>query len=782
MTRPRIIERDLENPNPVSASLDDAQNFKFEREDWTLFRTLDGLTQKAGVSRDELPRLVMKELADNGLDAGANVEVGRLANGGYFVDDDGPGIDGTPEQIARMFSIRRPLVSSKLLRLPTRGAVGNGLRVVAGAVLASGGTLTVITRNRRIGLRPERDGSTTVISVKKVNRPVGTRIEISFGSLKCAADTLDWASEGCNLVETGSPYAGKTSAWWYDAAQFHELLDASGNRPVRDLVSQLDGCSGPKAGEIVAAAGLNRAICKDITRTQAARLLAAVRNDARNVNPKRLGAIGPDAFEGAYCGEHGVGEKAPIANIPFVVEAWAEALEGDDYTTELQVLVNRTPVTGDIEAARDNKDIDFFGCGLAHTIAETTKNAQFDIHLSIISPFVPITSDGKAPDLKPFLSKIKTAVGKVVRKAHRPNSRDMSQKAVILDNLDDVIADVSGDDEYPFNERQLFYQLRPIVKEETGQELTISNFKSVITDYEAEHGEIPGMYREPRGSITHPHRNETITLGTLMVEEYQRPVWNFNKLVYIEKEGANEALKDNGWLERHDCAVMSSKGYSTRAARDLIDMLAEHDEPITVFAVTDADAYGSMIYQTLQEATKARDARKIKIVHLGLHPWEAVGMDLEVETVERGKRYKPVADYVKAADESGDHGTAPDGDTWEEWLQTHRIELNAMTTPDFIRWLDRKMAAHGVGKLIPPGEVIVEELEERIEKKVRETLTERILQEADLDGRVKTAIKKIGKPTAAALAKGIKASFKQKADREWRDHIEVEAKKRTLKI
>ncbi len=54
------------------------------------------------------------------------------------------------------------------------------------------------------------------------------------------------------------------------------------------------------------------------------------------------------------------------------------------------------------------------------------------------------------------------------------------------------------------------------------------------------------MYREPRGSITHPHRNETITLGTLMVEEYKRPAWNFNKMVYIEKEGANEALKDEG--------------------------------------------------------------------------------------------------------------------------------------------------------------------------------------------------------------------------------------------
>ena len=45
------------------------------------------------------------------------------------------------------------------------------------------------------------------------------------------------------------------------------------------------------------------------------------------------------------------------------------------------------------------------------------------------------------------------------------------------------------------------------------------------------------MYREPRGSIYHPHRDETITLGTLMVEDYERPAWTFNKLVYIEKEG-----------------------------------------------------------------------------------------------------------------------------------------------------------------------------------------------------------------------------------------------------
>jgi hypothetical protein len=123
----------------------------------------------------------------------------------------------------------------------------------------------------------------------------------------------------------------------------------------------------------------------------------------------------------------------------------------------------------------------------------------------------------------------------------------------------------------------VIYGLRQLVMDELGEELKIGNFSTIITDYEAEHGPIPGMYREPRGSITHPHRDETLTLGDLMVKDYERPEWTFNKLVYIEKEGANEALKAVGWLERHDCAVMSSKGFSTRAARDLIDKLAEHD-------------------------------------------------------------------------------------------------------------------------------------------------------------------------------------------------------------
>jgi hypothetical protein len=746
---------DFQKLPPALASSPPSQNLKFEREDWSLFRTVEGLQQKAGVAKHKLFRLVLKELTDNGLDEGAEVRVGLLPNGGYFVEDHGRGIDGTPKEVAQLFSIARLMISTKLLRLPTRGALGNGLRVVAGAVLASQGSLVVITRNRRIALRPERDGTTTVVSAKPVKFPVGTRVEIHLGrAIPNDGDVLFWAKVAIQMADKGKTYSGRTSPWWYDAPQFHELLYARGKTPVRDLIAHLDGCTGARAGEIIAAARLGRAVCSDITPQRAAKLLEIARENAKPVTSERLGAVGPIFDDCAYACTFGIasfGSAAPLAEIPFVVEAWARKTETGK--TRLIACVNRTPVTGDIYAARDKRDIDAFGCGLAHTVAQAPKDAEFIIRLNITSPYMPITSDGKAPDLKPFLDQIRDAVQKVVRKAHRPNAKDrLTQKDVVLDNLDTVIAEVSGDGEFRFNMRQLFYALRPIVMNETGEELKIANFTNIVTDYESEHGEIPGMYREPRGSIYHPHRHETITLGTLMVEKYKRPEWN------------SEALKAVGWAERHDCMLMSSKGFSTRAARDLVDKLAEHDEPVTIFCVHDADASGGMIYQTFQEATKARGARKIRIANLGLEPWDVIEMELEVETVEQGDRRKPVADYVRERDD----------EDWGEWLQTHRVELNAMTTPQFIDWLDGKMAAYG--KLIPPPDVLAAELDKRIENKIRASITERILREAGLEHQVADAIATIEKPTAAVLTEGIEQLFKQESEREWRDHIEKVAR------
>ncbi len=116
------------------------------REDWTLFRSLGTLPQMAGVETKLLTRLAAKELVDNALDAGASCEV-ELGHGGTLeVRDDGEGIEGTPDEIAALFSFGSALTSSKQLRHPTRGALGNGLRVVTGFVCASRGNLIVATK------------------------------------------------------------------------------------------------------------------------------------------------------------------------------------------------------------------------------------------------------------------------------------------------------------------------------------------------------------------------------------------------------------------------------------------------------------------------------------------------------------------------------------------------------------------------------------------------------------------------------------------------------------
>jgi hypothetical protein len=135
-------------------------------------------------------------------------------------------------------------------------------------------------------------------------------------------------------------------------------------------------------------------------------------------------------------------------------------------------------------------------------------------------------------------------------------------------------------------------------------------------------------------------------------------------------------------------------------------------------------------------------------------------MGLEIETVPAEERRRAVANY--ACNHPGD---------WEEWLQTHRVELNAMTTPQFIEWLHGKMAAYD--KLIPPAAVLDAELDERIEARVRAAIAERILREAGLENQVATAIAALLRPSAAVLAEGIRRLFRQQPDREWRDHVEA---------
>jgi hypothetical protein len=703
----------------------------FEREDWTLFRSVATLGQKAGVRVELIPRLVAKELADNALDAVGACRAGLLKGNGFWVEDDGDGIPGDDNAIARLFSINRPLVSSKVLRRPTRGALGNGLRVVAGAVLASGGTLQVTTRGRLLRLLPQDDTGDTLAERIGASNRRGTRVEVRLGPSLCLDDSvLDWAETAISLANGGKTYEGRSSPHWYDADAFFELLQAARSQTVRELIATLDGCAEPKAGKICSL--FKGRLARDLDRFEASRLLAAAQAQTRKVPPHRLGALGRDVLvgDGYACSkrffETGVARAGPRASIPLVIEV--AVMRNDEPSVEL--AINRTPAPVEFEAIHKKTELHVFGCDLGHRMTVGRRPVAVDLHIT--TPYMPITTDGKTPNLFPFVDDIIDLIERAAKRCRRATTGSggtpIYQNRAIISCLDAAIAHTSGG--HRFGQRQLYYSVRDLIKKRflDVSESTYDYFCDVITDHENKIGQdIPKMYRDNRGTLYHPHTGEEIPLGTLNVEGYQRPAWTFNKILYCEKEGFFPILKDVGWPEWNDCALMTSKGFASRAARDVIDMLGDTDEEIRFYCIHDADAYGTMIMQALQDATKARPARRVKVINLGLEPQEALDMGLQPEPVERKKdKIAPVAEYAKE---------------WAKWLQTNRIELNAMTTPQLLAWLDGKFADQ-VGKVVPPTEVLIDRLEEETDAELRRQITADVLREARVDERVAEALER----------------------------------------
>ena len=111
---------------------------------------------------------------------------------------------------------------------------------------------------------------------------------------------------------------------------------------------------------------------------------------------------------------------------------------------------------------------------------------------------------------------------------------------------------------------------------------------------------------------------------------------------------------------------------------------------------------------------------------------------------------------------------------WEEWLQTHRIELNAMSTPQFLQWLDDKMEESGRGKLIPPAEVLWTELKERTHRRLAHDIQNLILKDNDAEGQIERAYEKL-LPTldenAKDLTTDVAEALDEKPEQSWRDPI-----------
>ena len=80
------------------------------------------------------------------------------------------------------------------------------------------------------------------------------------------------------------------------------------------------------------------------------------------------------------------------------------------------------------------------------------------------------------------------------------------------------------------------------------------------------------------------------------------------------------------------------------------------------------------------------------------------------------------------------------------WPQHSRIELNAFTSAALIDWLDRKMAEHGAGKLIPPDDILIDGFGERVRNRAEQAV------EATIEKRTRDRIAAVEAERERAIA------------------------------
>ena len=145
-------------------------------------------------------------------------------------------------------------------------------------------------------------------------------------------------------------------------------------------------------------------------------------------------------------------------------------------------------------------------------------------------------------------------------------------------------------------------------------------------------------------------------------------------------------------------------------------------------------------------------------------------MGLPVEKLEpdRDKRRQPVSEFVRQyRDESGTD--------WDKWLQSNRIELNALTPAASMAWLDSEFEKHGALKLVPPTEYAATELQDYIESTVEEQERGRIVAEVEPQIRAATEerLAKIRRrmPSPDALVLAVQQTNHKRRRWQWRHAV-----------
>ena len=301
--------------------------------------------------------------------------------------------------------------------------------------------------------------------------------------------------------------------------------------------------------------------------------------------------------------------------------------------------------------------------------------------------------------------------------------RTVTVKDAAAEVLPEAFAKASAGGTLPANARQIYYAARPDILELAGKDTLDSKYftQTLLVDYIAERDLDWDVVFDDRGHFSEPHTKKSIGLGTLAVRNYLRKTHNalheqasfgsasistsgphlrYGAVLFIEKEGFLPLIEKVQLAERYDIAIMSSKGMSVTAARLLADMTcAKHDIPL--LTLHDFDRAGFSIGETVGASNRRYTFKNaIRVVNLGLRLDDVEQMDLEFEKA-------PLGDIDRRAVRER---LRTNGATEREIAvlvdRQMRVELNAMTSDQFVQFVETKLDEAGVKKVIPdPDEV-----------------------------------------------------------------------------
>jgi DNA topoisomerase VI subunit B len=797
-----------------------------------------------GCSRPNWAIALLKELIDNSLDACESKGVSPIIDiciehDSVSILDNGPGL--TDELIEGSLDYLINASDKAYYVSPTRGQLGNALKCVWAApfvvdgnqgdveIHTNGQAHKINVRLDRIAQEPRISHAVTASNVKNgtlvkfgwsgiARYLTGDVSSVSYIGVKALLArytafnphaTFKLSLDGKIRVYEAA-YTGfskwlpteQTSPHWYDVDRFSSLIcfylknenerNDGNHRTVRELVKQFRYLTGSaKQKAVTDAAGLTNSTLRDLveggelSRDKAERLLSAMQEESRPVQPAQLGAIGEQHLtqflvQSCAADLDTVGYRKVsgcVDGLPFIIEmAFGAQSAGDGIRDEaIEVFgLNWTPVLRPPLPALSEI--------LGEVRIDSFDPVSLVIHL--ICPRFDWTDRGKGTVQLPLemeealercvrtATKKWTALKRQTDKNNRVSQRMMDHyrqqaKARQLTAKDasymvmkESYLVASGGGTLPAKARQIMYQARPRVIALTGKTQPWSNTdtftQGYLVDYIEEHPDLTASWDvvfDARGHITEPHTGESVDLGTLEVRGYIRdwhagkrtdvttdierifttcgPENRFRYALFIEKEGFNQLWKAVKLSERYDLAIMSTKGMSVTAARRLVDELSQ--KGVTILVLRDFDKYGFSIAHTLcNDSRRYKFKNRPKVIDLGLRLADVKSLGLDAEPVDYKGEVDPGINLAERGATQDEIDFLVTGQAFSGW-HGQRVEINAIPSDVLVAWLEAKLKDIGVSKIVPDDDVLAQAWREALLHKKALDAFNKIMEEGTDD-------------------------------------------------